>query len=257
MKASGPVHKVAPPAEIPYAEKTFGDRNPLKRYLQSKRLRDALTLAKGLPQPAIVVDYGAGNGEFCKHLSRCFPHARIACFEPHPGLLQQARENLAGQPRIEFVSSVSALPHQGIDLLFSLEVFEHLPAVERDQALETIGNLLGPAGHAVIGIPVEVGLPALYKGLFRMLRRFGEFDARPLNVLRSALGNPPGDRPAVELLPGVHYHLHHLGFDHRAFRALLSRSFREVRHSGSPLRRAGTWVNAELNLLVTDKTRAE
>jgi hypothetical protein len=165
-------------------------------------------------------------------------------------LLQQARDNLAGLRGIEFTDSISGCPPGSVDLLFCLEVFEHLPVAESEQALHTIGRLLGAAGHAVIGVPVEIGLPALYKGLFRMLRRYGEFDAKPGHILRCAMGRPPANRPAVELMPGAHYHLHHLGFDHRRFRERLHREFRAVRHSVSPLRWGGAWLNAELNLLV-------
>lgn len=237
-------------SETPYAEKTFGDRNRVKRYLQHKRLNDALAIADGLPEPDLVVDFGAGNGEFCKWLARRYPRARICCYEPHPLLLQQARDNLAGQPRIEFAARAAELPRQQAGLVFCLEVFEHLPAAESSQALGQIERLLGPRGHLVIGVPVEVGLPALYKGAFRMFRRYGEFDARVANVLRCAIGRPPAVRPTVELMPGSHYHLQHLGFDHRAFFLDLGRHFTRLKQSSSPLRWAGSWVNPEINLLL-------
>jgi SAM-dependent methyltransferase len=236
--------------ETPYADKTFSDRNPLKRYLQQRRLRDAMALVQGLADPAVVVDFGAGNGEFCKYLVTRFPAAQVFCFEPHPGLLQQARENLAAHASVSFHSEFEELPIGQADLVFCLEVFEHLPTAESAQALARMVSLLGGTGHAVIGVPVEIGLPALYKGVFRMARRYGAFDARLGNVLGSSLGRPPAERPVVELMPGSYYHLHHLGFDHRSFRLHLEPHFRLIRQSTSPMPLGGTWLNAELNLLL-------
>jgi SAM-dependent methyltransferase len=238
------------PQETPYAEKTFGDRNRLKRYLQTRRLQDAIALSEGLPEPRAILDFGAGNGELCKRLRDHFPAARLVCFEPHPGLLEQAHRNLAGVTGIEFVSEVGNLTPNQFDLLFCLEVFEHLPAKESEEAIGAIRDLLSTDGHAVIGVPVEVGLPALYKGLFRLFRRYGDFDANVANILRATIGRPPSTRPEVELMPGSFYHLHHLGFDHRKLRHRLSREFIEVRASTSPMNPGSTWLNAELTMLL-------
>ena len=111
-----------------------------------------------------VYHFGAGNGELCKWLAGRFTESRIICYEPHPGLLQQAREKLAAFRSIEFAGSLSELPDQAADLVFCLEVFEHLPPTESEQAISSIIALLGEGGHAIIGVPVEVGFPALLKG---------------------------------------------------------------------------------------------
>jgi SAM-dependent methyltransferase len=243
------LHEPGSQQETPYAEKTFGDRNPLKRYLQTGRLQDAIALSEGLPEPRAILDFGAGNGELCKRLSGHFPKARLVCFEPHPGLLEQARQNLAGVSGIEFVSAAADLSSGQFDLLFCLEVFEHLPAKESEEAIDTIQRLLAPNGHVIIGVPIEVGPPALYKGLFRLFRRYGDFDANMANILRATIGRPPSSRPVVELMPGSFYHLHHLGFDHRRFTKWLEQRFRLIRQSGSPAGWAGSWFNSELNLL--------
>lgn len=236
--------------ETPYVEKTFGDRNRLKRRLQAGRLQDALVLADQLPMPRCILDFGAGNGELCKLLVRRYPDARVYCYEPHTGLLEQARDNLVGLSGITLVSSTDELLPGSFDQVYCLEVFEHLPVTELDQAIAKIQEMLTPTGHAVIGVPIEVGLPALLKGIFRMLRRFGEHDASVGNILRCTAGHPPTERPAVELMPGSFYHLHHLGFDHRMLRNRLRQEFIEVGASTSPLKLGGTWLNSELTLLL-------
>jgi hypothetical protein len=82
--------------------------------------------------------------------------------------------------------------------------------------------------------------------MFRMMRRFGAFDARPLNVLRAALGRPPTPRPVQEIAPGFSYHYYHLGFDHRELELLLAHRFEIVSRWFSPARTLGPVLNSEV-----------
>jgi SAM-dependent methyltransferase len=236
-----------------YAAKTFADRNPVKRLFQRARLNDALHLARGVVRPRLIIDFGAGNGELCRLLSRQFPGAGIVCYEPHPELLAEALENLAGVEGVTFLSDPERLPRASADLLFCLEVLEHLPEREFDVALDQVEAMLAGDGVAIIGVPVETGFPAFYKGLFRVMRRPGDFDARPGNIVSAMLGRPPGERPAVELMPGSWFHLHHLGFDHRRFRRELERRFEVQRHSASPVPWLGEAVNSEVTFRVKNR----
>lgn len=217
-----------------YADITFADRNCVKRWLQWRRLDCALALGRlHAGTIATAWDFGAGNGELCKRLAVAHPATRIICHEPAPQLLAQARDNLAGVPGIEF-SSVAPGRYAGVvDVVFCLEVFEHLPPPETAQALQAIRDLLRPGGLLVVGVPVEVGVPALYKGCFRMVRRWGAFDARPVNILSAFAGCPPRPRPVSQIADGMRFHFAHMGFDHRVFRRVLGQAFavRSVRAS--------------------------
>jgi len=239
---------------VTYAEKTFQDRNPFKRLLQRRRLCDALRLLEGLQKPRYIVDLGAGDGELCKQLAECYPEAGIVCYEPHPEIMGQARENLSASANVTFCTDPAQLPQGPVDMVFCLEVFEHLLPAEQAQVLGIMQRLLGKSGRAIIGVPVETGLPALYKGLFRMARRFGEHDARPGNILRSMIGRPPVERPFIELMPSVHFYLHHLGFDHVRFRRQLSEWFDIVQDSFSPLPGLGGWINPEACFVVAPRS---
>ena len=101
-------------------------------------------------------------------------------------------------------------------------------------ALAKIQHLLKDGGTFFVGVPNELFVPALVKGLFRVTRRYGAFDARFGNVFRAAIGRPPQRRPVKEIASGLPYHFHHLGFDHRKLRVLLSGTFDLVRQFGSP-----------------------
>jgi len=233
-----------------YAELTFNDRNPVKRWLQRKRLASALNLVPADRVPSAICDFGAGSGELCKVLRQRYPDARICCYEPTPALLAQARDNLRDLHNIEFRDDAAALAPGEFDLVFCLEVFEHLPPAQTRAAMRLMRSLLCAFGVAIIGVPVEIGPPALYKGFFRMARRLGEFDAIPMNVMLSLAGMPPRFRPVGEIAPGAHYHFHHMGFDYRMLQRELAAEFRLAKVAAGPFGPLGTVANPEVYFVV-------
>jgi SAM-dependent methyltransferase len=216
-----------------YARLTRNDPNPLKRWLQRRRLDDALAAA-GPAEPLCIVDYGGGDGALTAMAAERWPDAELICFEPAPRLAAEARALLAGVEQAEVMQSTAEIPDGAADLVLCTEVFEHLPEAQTAEALAEIERLLMPGGRLVIGVPVEIGPPALLKGLFRMIRRPGAFDARPGNILGSALGRPPAPREEAEIAPGLPYFPHHTGFDHRALYAALAARFGVEAVTGSP-----------------------
>jgi SAM-dependent methyltransferase len=234
----------APPT---YADLTRADPNPLKRALQRRRLSDALRLARGLT-PALVVDYGGGDGALLQAAGASWPAARLVCFEPAPQLADQARALLSATPAAQVVETEAALQSGAADLVFCTEVFEHLPPGETAAAIDEIARILKPGGRAIVGVPVEVGPPALPKGLFRAARRPDDFDGRLQNVLRAAAGRAPGPRPLAEISAGRAYYPHHAGFDHRPLLQALDDRFDLERRAGSPFPSLPAWLNSELYL---------
>ena len=233
-----------------YADLTRNDPSRIKSFLQRRRLRDAIGLVSEVAPPRCILDYGAADGEFCKLLAAQFPESSIWCYEPAATLRSEALANLAGIDRITIVDSTSSMPGGSCDLLFCLEVLEHLPSESVDRSILEIRRLLRAGGLAVIGVPIEIYVPALLKGFFRMTRRYGAFDARAGNVLRAGLGFPPPSRPISELENGLPYHHDHLGFDHRALGKLLRREFTVLRTAGSPVSWLGALLNSELYFVV-------
>ena len=234
-----------------YADITFCDRNPIKRWLQQRRLTDAIRLTAHFQNITTVLDFGAGNGELAKRLGLFFPQAQIICYEPAPDLMAEAKKNAEQFQQINFVTDLATVNKESVDLLYCLEVFEHLPKNETEAAFSLIGSVLRYGGIAVIGVPIEVHLPALYKGVFRMTRRYGDFDATLVNVLRATIGFLPQCRPVSEITQGWHYHPHHLGFDYRRFGELLkSQPLVILKRSASPMPVLGAWINPEVYFIV-------
>ena len=208
-----------------YSDLTFNDKNPIKGWLHRRRLVVAIRLANKMPKPQVILDFGSGDGEMCKHIVKYYPSAKIICYEPAPEFMLQAKENLAHLKQIIYCTDINDIELHSIDLLFCLEVLEHLPPKETDVALNQIDSLLSKNGSAIVGVPVEVGLPALYKGIFRMYRRYGYFDAKPKLVFLSTFGFPPKERPIMDIASGFPYYRQHMGYDFRKLRSLLQKRF--------------------------------
>jgi SAM-dependent methyltransferase len=232
---------------VSYAALTREDSNPIKRWLQERRLSAAIALVPAGARR--IVDYGAGDGEVAARLARLRPDAEVVVFEPTPQLHAQAQARLAGLPRVRLVAAESGLDAGWAEVVLCLEVFEHLPEAETEAALDTVARALAPGGRLVCGVPVEVGPPALAKGLFRRARRPGSFDARLRGIAGATLGRAPAARPVEAIAPGRAYHPHHLGFDHRRLLARLRRRFRIERRRGSPFGGPLSAVNAELYIV--------
>ena len=232
-----------------YAEITFKDKNPIKRYLQKQRLVSAIDLLKQSNIiPTKILDFGAGNGELFKLLAEEYPLSELFCYEPTPDLLSEAKQNLNNIEKISFHNNINDVLSETIDIIFCLEVFEHLPPEESLNAIKSILRLLKPGGKIIIGVPVEIGFASLYKGAFRMARRYGNFDANIKNVLSSAMYHPPKVRPVAEIAPGFKYHHDHMGFDFRQLKIMIEVDFNICKVSTSPFN-IGTWLMPEVYFL--------
>lgn len=105
----------------------------------------------------------------------------------------EAREKLKGHSCIQLTDSLGGMEPNSFDIVVSLEVFEHLPEKELVEAIESIHRILSEEGILIVGVPNEIHLPALYKGVFRMARRYGAYLARSLQerfVLTKEISSP-------------------------------------------------------------------
>lgn len=229
-----------------YATITRDDPNRIKRLIHKRRFDDALNLVRCDCDPSLIIDFGGGDGEFCRRLALRFPSTKVICFEPAEFLRCDAIAALANSSNAEVVGCLSDLPCESADIVFCMEVFEHLPETETLDSLEAINQLMRSDGQAIIGVPVEVFLPALFKGMFRMVRRYGEVDATVWNVVRASMGVPPRNRPVGTIADGLPYHFRHMGFDYRRFVKILRDRFTVQKTSGSPATFLPPWLNNEV-----------
>ena len=217
-----------------YEEITLKDPNPIKRFLQNSRFEDAINFIPKNILPEKILDFGGGNGELSLRLTKKYLDTQITCYEPSESMINEAKNKISGASNVTLTDSIEPFTNQNFDVIFSLEVFEHLPEKESLDALNTIKKSLHHNGILIIGVPNEIFLAACYKGLFRMLRRYGDHDAKPMNILKSCFGFPPKYRPTQLLDSTINYHSHHLGFDYRTLHHTLCKNFNSVQLCLSP-----------------------
>jgi len=196
-----------------------------------------------------VLDFGAGDGELCRRIARTRPSAFVTCYEPSPTLFRQAQDVTRAHGNVLVTPSLRDVPLRSQDVIYCLEVFEHLPERQTKEALTAMHELLRAGGTLIVGVPIEIGPPALFKGIFRMARRYGEFDARPANIFRATIGRPPSSRPKIAFDDSLPFYPHHLGFDHRRLVEHVSRYFLLSRICCSPFPAFGPIANSELYII--------
>lgn len=228
-----------------YADITVKDKNAIKRYLHRKRYRQALLAVKEVPFnfSGNILDFGGGNGEFCKYIFSMFPDSNTVLYEPTPSIREEAAGNLIGYPGIKIIDNLLITPYPGFDIIFCMEVFEHMVEEQYPVLFNEFAKLMDAKSLLVISIPVEVYLPALIKGIFRMFRRYGSFDANIKNVLKCTSGKPPAIRPRDKIENSLPYYYDHLGFDYRSFEKEIKKHFNVINSYGGPC----TFLPAGLN----------
>lgn len=234
------------PRIVDYAGLTTQDRNPIKRRLQNLRLKHSLKMLTENEQKDFagnILDFGTGNAELPKRINLLFPQARIYGYEPTSGYRRQALSNVEGREKIRIIANLSELNNQQFDYIFCLEVFEHLTNDDISKALDWFIRLILPHGKIIIGVPIEIFLAALVKGIFRMTRRYGEIDSQPKNILKALMGRPPQPREIIEIDSGLPYISRHIGFDYRKLEIQLKEKFVILQTYGSPI----TWFPDPVN----------
>lgn len=235
---------------VTYADITTRERNRLKRWLQNRRLDDAL-VPLSVPTGSWsgrCLDFGGGDAALSRRVLERSPGASAVCYEPSESIRLEADAACASSG-VRIVGKLAELSGP-FDFITCCEVFEHLPPEESAQALHDLGRLVADSGRIVIGVPNEIFSVGLMKGLFRMTRRYGKYDAKWGTVLPAALGRPRQNRPVLAL-DGLNFIFPHTGFDYRRLRVQIREAgFRIQRQYGSPFRISWPAINSEVYLVL-------
>lgn len=113
-------------------------------------IRRAWTAAR-LPEPAAVLDFGAGIGNSLPHLHRVFPGAKLTGLDVSEKSLAVAETRFPGLARlVRYDGGDPPLPDASFDLIFSACVFHHIEAAEHVALLASLRRLLRPGGVLAI-----------------------------------------------------------------------------------------------------------
>ncbi|HTI67771.1 MAG TPA: class I SAM-dependent methyltransferase [Caulobacteraceae bacterium] len=104
-----------------------------------------------LPEPAAVLDFGAGIGNSLPHLNRAFPKARLTGLDVSEKSLAVAAQRFPGLAElVRYEGGEPPLPEAAFDLIFSACVFHHIEADEHVALLARLRRLLKPGGVLAI-----------------------------------------------------------------------------------------------------------
>jgi SAM-dependent methyltransferase len=223
-----------------YADYTRNTKEFLKSIAHSRRLDQAARIVKIDPSSRIF-DYGCGDGAFFFQLNQYCPKENLFGYDP----------KLLGEMTFEGATTFDAVPDfidslaGTFDMIYCMEVCEHLSDAENAMLLDNVARLGKPGAVFIFGVPIETGFSAVLKNLFRWSKG-GRQGANPKRILQTALSLPV-EREWVDGWCGSH-----IGFNHMRFRKVLAaKGFRIQRTHCLPLRVVGSLLNNEIYFICT------
>lgn len=128
-----------------------------------------------LPCPSRVLDFGAGIGTFASKIESL--NFKVDCFEP-----DNAQLNRIINPNINY-SNVSDIPNNSYDMIYSLNVFEHIK--DDFQSIQVVASKLKPSGIFLIYVPA---FQLLFSSMDKKVGHFRRYRREPLEILLKRAG---------------------------------------------------------------------
>lgn len=175
----------APPVSPTYVEETrfgfwFLQSHVWQHHVLRVAINDLLRLVgEPLPQAAVLLDAGCGQGRSFRLLQQAFAPARMIGLDADPHSLDCSRREAEQLDlEVELVASDCAaidLPDNSVDLLFCHQTLHHL--VEQEKALGEFWRVLKPGGRLLLAESTKYYIDTwVIRWLFR----------HPMQVQRSA-----------------------------------------------------------------------
>jgi SAM-dependent methyltransferase len=136
-------------------------------------------LARGLLTPgAVVVDVGAGDGFFARHLvAEVAPAGQVFAYDLH--YTDDHLRRLAGDPAAAGVVFTRTRPPVRADLVLLLDVLEHV-AEDRALLASLVREVVKPGGHVLISVPAWDRLYTRHDAILGHCRRYSPVELRRL-----------------------------------------------------------------------------
>lgn len=217
-----------------YKEGTYRSGSFIKRWLHQRRFKEASKILN-LKKSDLLLDYGCGDGYLLTLCSKSIPSQNLYGFEPVNEMYKEAIQNVG--KKIKIVQDLKELNNK-FTKISCLEVCEHLVDDDLKELFSNIGNLLKPNGRVIISVPIEIGIPAMLKNLFRFFKNkkwYGNLTFK--NYIKTILGLtiPRNVSQRLSNVNYINFISLHTGFDYRKFELLLNDYFRIQRKYYSPI----------------------
>lgn len=115
--------------------------------------RSSIFFAASCPSNATVVDLGCGIGRAARWVAPLV--RRYIGLDYAPAMIARARRYNAAIPNVEFLASqtLTVLPNESADLIFSEQVFIHLSREQQLRYLAQACDVLRPGGLLLVAVP--------------------------------------------------------------------------------------------------------
>ncbi len=227
-----------------FAKKQIGSKDRLISWTHQSRFTVGLEFAAQCAGKRIL-DYGSGDGTFlAMAMSAEHRPARAVGAELEPSVVDDCNARFAEVDGLDFIpiGDLDGEAHAGAyDGVFCMEVLEHV--VDLDPIFDQFASLLAPDGRLYVSVPVETGLPLIFKQTYRTIAGW------------RGIGDYPGIEPyttgelLASLFPGTRQHIRrpvftspdgfeshdHKGFNWRHLCELLANRFERERAIASPI----------------------
>jgi SAM-dependent methyltransferase len=97
---------------------------------------------------ASILDFGCGTGSLAGLVARAFPQVAVHGYDVSGKSLEEARSQSVGLPNLTFLDKLTDKVFY--DLIYSANVFHHVPPNLRPEVLRSLGQRLTPNGRIVI-----------------------------------------------------------------------------------------------------------
>lgn len=225
-----------------YSELIWKKSSLLARFSHNSRLKLICKLIAGdaRGENISVLDVGAGDGHILSYINRIVKYYHA--YEPFDDIraeLIDTIKNNTGCVAYAY-SSIGQIKLIRPDYILCLEVLEHLNSSARKNLYTLFKDLCLDTTTIFVSVPIEIGPPALVKGVNRMLKRDLKFNTLNIsNILRGFIG--------YDIDRGNESYIHeHTGFNYKNLEKELRANFIVTEKIYSPFPFLGPKFNSQV-----------
>ena len=155
--------------------------------------------------------------------------------------------NVSNNNNISVYNTYSEI-NKSYEVVFCMEVFEHLNKKLSLDALNNIANLLTKNGVCIISVPIEIGVGGFLKNIIRVIIGQTHSGLTFINIFKILLGLKIKRNEDTDFISS------HIGFSHYDLENLIiEKDFNVIQKSFSPFSYLGASLNSQIFFVIQKK----